>query len=444
MILKYTYGNPIDTEAVVTEIALAEGKVAYITESMENGVTFHYSLAKDDVVYGLGETVRGMNKRGWKYISNCADDPVHTEGKRSLYGAHNFIVISGEETFGVFVDHPGKVVFDIGAEKTDELMIQCETPDFELYIIEGESVKEIVKEFRKMIGKSYLPPKWAFGYQQSRWGYENETDIRTVVKNHRENHVPLDAVYMDIDYMEAFKDFTVDETKFPNFPEFVKEMKEEGIRLVPIIDAGVKIEEGYEVYEEGLEKGYFCKDVNGKPFTAAVWPGKVHFPDVLNKDAREWFGNWYHVLLDQGIEGFWNDMNEPAIFYSEQGLRDAWAKADEMQGKNMDLYDFFALKDAFTQLSNSDKDYQSFYHNKDGVNIRHDMVHNLYGYNMTRAASEAFDKLRPDVRTLLFSRASYIGMHRYGGIWTGDNESWWVHSFKYPADACAQYVRFLI
>lgn len=427
MILKYRYGNPIATEAVVTETEPSKEALLHFTKEQKDGIRFHYPLAKEDIVYGLGETVRGINKRGWKYISSCADDPVHTEGKRSLYGAHNFLVVSGKETFGVFVDHPGKVAFDIGAEKMDELTIHCETPDLDLYIIEGESVREIVKAFRRMIGKSYLPPKWAFGYQQSRWGYENADDIRTVVRRHRDNHIPLDAVYMDIDYMEAFKDFTVDKRKFPDFPSFVREMKAEGIRLVPIIDAGVRIEEGYEVYEEGIRNGYFCKDINGNPFTAAVWPGKVHFPDVLNPEARAWFGNCYKTLLDQGIEGFWNDMNEPAIFYSEQGLQAAWAKAEELRGKNMDLYDFFALKDAFLQLSNSDKDYQSFYHEKDGQSIRHDLVHNLYGYNMTRAAAEAFDRLRPNVRTLLFSRASYIGMHRVGGIWTGDNESWWSH-----------------
>ena len=204
-------------------------------------------------------------------------------------------------------------------------------------------------------------------------------------------------------------------------------MKKENIHLVPIIDAGVKIEEGYDVYEEGVEKNYFCKDEEGNDFVAAVWPGKVHFPDVLNSEARAWFGEKYRWLIDQGIDGFWNDMNEPSIFYSEKRLNETIEKVAELKGKNLDLVEFFHMKDIIFGLSNSPEDYASFFHAMDGVKVRHDKVHNLYGFNMTKEASEAFDKIDPEHRILMFSRSSYIGMHRYGGIWTGDNAAWWAH-----------------
>ena len=228
--------------------------------------------------------------------------------------------------------------------------------------------------------------------------------------------------------MDNFKDFTINEKGFTNFSDTVKELKEQGVRLVPIVDAGVKIEKGYDVYEEGVEKGYFCTNEKGEDFVAAVWPGLVHFPDFLNPDVRKWFGHKYKVLLDQGVEGFWNDMNEPAIFYTPEGLKEAFEKVDEIRQKdNIGIYEYFDLKDSVSCTGNNPKDYQRFYHKVGDRRIRHDQVHNLFGYNMTRAAGEAFEDLEPNKRILMFSRASYTGMHRYGGIWTGDNMSWWSH-----------------
>lgn len=424
MAYKYTFGKPIETDAVVLQMENADQSVPYVTMK-ETGFT--YDMEKSDIVYGLGENVRGINKRGWVYQSRCTDDPSHTEDKRSLYAAHNFIIVEGKETFGVFVDTPSLVTFDIGYTNKNVLDVEIPDGDYYLYIIEGENPYAIVKEFRKMIGKSYIAPKWAFGYGQSRWSYMNEDEIREVVAEHQKNDIPLDSIYLDIDYMERYKDFTVDEKAFPEFEKFVKEMKDQNIHLVPIIDAGVKIEEGYDTYEEGIENGYFCKKENGEEFVAGVWPGRVHFPDVLNDDARKWFGNKYQFLLDQGIDGFWNDMNEPAIFYSEDHLNEVFDKIDDYKSMNLDVNTFFEFKDMVIGIANNTDDYKRFYHSYKGETIRHDKVHNLFGYNMTRAAGEAFDRLRPEERILMFSRSSYIGMHRYGGIWQGDNLSWWSH-----------------
>ena len=147
-----------------------------------------------------------------------------------------------------------------------------------------------------MVGRSYIPPFWAFGYGQSRWGYKTEEDIRTVAKQYQDAGIPLDSIYLDIDYMERYKDFTVDTERFPNLKGLATDMKEQGIHLVPIIDAGVKIEDGYDVYEEGVQNNYFCKNAEGGDFVGAVWPGRVHFPDFLQPKARDWFGKKYAVL----------------------------------------------------------------------------------------------------------------------------------------------------
>ncbi len=439
MIRKYTYGTPFNTEAVVTDIPSEHGAPAYGTVSARQGFSFTYVMEKDDIVYGLGEANRGINKRGWCYISDCTDDPDHTEDKRSLYGAHNFIVISGSKTFGLFFDYPAKITFDIGYTRMDTLTVSCEDSDLDLYVIDGDSPYDIVKQFRCMTGRSYIPPKFAFGFGQSRWGYKTKEDFEKVAQGYRENHIPLDMIYMDIDYMDAYKDFTLNRD-FDDFPAFVQEMKDQGIRLIPIIDAGVKIEDGYDVYEEGVKNRYFCQREDGSDFVAAVWPGDTHFPDVLNPEARKWFGDKYRFLTDQGIEGFWNDMNEPAIFYSKEGLEEAKEMAEKFARTGTSNWDgsekdsdetedigVWQLGDKLGSLANSPEDYQRFYHNVNGEMIRHDKVHNLYGFNMTRAAGEAFERIDPDRRFLMFSRSSYVGMHRYGGIWMGDNRSWWQH-----------------
>ncbi|MBQ9166373.1 MAG: alpha-glucosidase [Oscillospiraceae bacterium] len=428
MIRKYSYGIPFETDAVVQPVPLSEGAPQFVTVS-HDPLTFTCKLADSDVVYGLGQNVRGINKRGWEYTSSCSDEPNHHEDKRSLYASHNFVIVSGENTlFGLFLDEPGKVTFDVGYTRWDTLTITAHDSKGVLYEISGETEADIVKQFRQLIGKSYLPPKWAFGYGQSRWSYMTADEVREVAKGYREKGMALDSIYLDIDYMERYKDFTVDSKAFPDLAGLSAELKEQGIHLVPIIDAGVKIEEGYDVYEEGVEKGYFCKEADGKEFVAAVWPGLVHFTDVLNPDARKWFGDKYKVLVDMGIDGFWNDMNEPSIFYSEKRLEEFFAAAAEARGKNLDIHHFQQLQEQFAGLANSYDDYRSFYHKlADGTTISHDQVHNLYGYNMTRAAGESLEAMSPDKRILLYSRSSYPGMHRYGGIWQGDNKSWWSH-----------------
>ena len=426
MIQKYVFGHPFETEAVVEKVSPCGGSPAYGEITLNDGFRFTYKMEADDIVYGLGEANRGINKRGYLYISNCTDDPNHTENKYSLYGAHNFVIVFGKETFGLFLDYPGTMEFDIGYTRQDELVIRCENADLDFYVIEGETPYEIVKQFRKLIGTSYIPPKFAFGFGQSRWGYKTAEDFRNVVKGYRENHIPMDMLYMDIDYMDHYKDFTVNPEEFPDFKAFVEEMKEQRIHLIPIIDAGVKIEDGFEIYEEGKEKGYFCKREDGSDFVSEVWPGWTHFPDMLNPEARDWFGGKYETLISQGIDGFWNDMNEPAMFSTPEGvarlkeyLKDFLAEEKEAPG--------FRLGDEVRALANNAEDYKNFYHKVNGESVRHDKVHNLFGFNMTRAAGEAFRKIAPGKRILMFSRSSYIGMHRYGGIWMGDNHSWWSH-----------------
>ena len=426
MIQRFSFGHPFPTQSVVLSLPAESGPVPFLTP---DGSGWRFTLSEQAAVYGLGEMPRGINKRGWHYITNNTDESRHSEDKLSFYGAHNFLLVrDGSTCFGLFVDFPGKVYYDIGYTRHDLFSFHTETPDYDLYLLSGGNENAICKEFRTLIGRSYIPPKWAFGLAQSRWGYKTEEDVREVARQYKEHDLPLDMICMDIEYMQDYADFTVNKERFSDLAKLSADLKAQGIRLVPIIDAGVRIDPNDPTCTEGLEKGYFCKKADGTPFVAAVWPGKAYFADFLRPEVREWFGHKYKALTDCGIEGFWNDMNEPSLFYSPERLRAFLNDMAALREKdNIEQEEFFPrVVGGAMGLMNSPADYASFYHEVDGQKVRHDQVHNLYGGSMTRAAGEAFADLRPGQRTLLYSRSSFIGSHRYGGIWLGDNNSSWA------------------
>lgn len=426
MIQRFSFGHPFPTQSVVLSLPAESGPVPFLTP---DSTGWRFTLSEQAAVYGLGEMPRGINKRGWHYIANNTDESRHSEDKLSFYGAHNFLLVrDGSTCFGLFVDFPGKVYYDIGYSRHDLLSFHTETPDYDLYLLSGGNENAICKEFRTLIGRSYIPPRWAFGLAQSRWGYKTEEDVREVARQYKEHDLPLDMICMDIEYMQDYADFTVNKERFPDLTKLSADLKAQGIRLVPIIDAGVRVDPNDSTCTEGLEKGYFCKKADGTPFVAAVWPGKAYFADFLRPEVREWFGHKYKALTDCGIEGFWNDMNEPSLFYSPERLRAFLNDMAALREKdNIEQEEFFLrVIGGAMGLMNSPADYASFYHEADGRKVRHDQVHNLYGGSMTRAAGEAFADLRPGQRTLLYSRSSFIGSHRYGGIWLGDNNSSWA------------------
>lgn len=426
MIQRFSFGHPFPTQSVVLPLPAESGPVPFLTP---DGSGWQLTLSEQAAVYGLGEMPRGINKRGWHYITNNTDESRHSEDKLSFYGAHNFLLVrDGSTCFGLFVDFPGKVYYDIGYTRHDLFSFHTETPDYDLYLLSGGNENAICKEFRTLIGRSYIPPRWAFGLAQSRWGYKTEEDVREVARQYKEHDLPLDMICMDIEYMQDYADFTVNKERFPDLTKLSADLKAQGIRLVPIIDAGVRVDPNDSTCTEGVEKGYFCKKADGTPFVAAVWPGKAYFADFLRPEVREWFGHKYKALTDCGIEGFWNDMNEPSLFYSPERLRAFLNDMAALREKdNIEQEEFFLrVVGGAMGLMNSPADYASFYHEVDGQKVRHDQVHNLYGGSMTRAAGEAFADLRPGQRTLLYSRSSFIGSHRYGGIWLGDNNSSWA------------------
>ncbi len=407
------------TFSTVRDIEPSADSLPFFTQRRtQKHLYFHYKLEKDDIIYGLGENMGNINKRGKTYVSYNTDNPRHRENTPSLYSAHNFLIVDGHDHFGVFFDTPSKITFDIDNTTDDEMFVRTANDNLDIYIITASDSNSIAREFLSLIGRPFMPPLWAFGFGQSRWGYQNEADLLAVMEGHKLNKLPLDWLCMDIDYMDHFKDFTVNKLRFPLLSRFVEKTREKGIHLVPIIDAGIKIEKGYDVYDEGIENDYFCHNKDGGIFKAEVWPGMTHFPDFFKPEVRKWFGDKYESLIKLGFEGFWNDMNEPSIFSSEYS---------RYQGR-LDV-----IKSYLNPHHKEDKaeeaahfDYHNFKNSVEGREVVHHLVHNLYGGYMTMASSQGIER-HYDKRFLLFSRASCIGAHRYGGIWTGDNESRWDH-----------------
>ena len=423
---KYVFGHPFETGAVVAEIP-AEPAGAAIPYFTVSGNTLTCPLDPAARVYGLGPTVRGINKRGWIYEHFNLDVNSHTEEKTGLYGSQNFLMVDGKSRFALFVDTPGKVVFDIGYTDLNTMTVTVPDGDFTLYLWEDDTLRGLVAGLRRLTGRPYVPPRWAFGFNQSRWAYHDAEEVREIVRAYREKDMPIDMVTLDLDYMQDFKDFTVNEERFPNFKDFNRELAEDGVRLVPIIDAGVKAQKGYPVYDECMKNGYYCTKPDGTPFELGVWPGLCVFPDFLNPEAAAWFGRQYHYLTEQGVCGFWNDMNEPAIFYTKESLPAFFGKVAEWRADELDDTEFPQFNALLSGLKHSPSYYRDFCHNVDGKRYVNEKVHNIFGFRMTKAASDGLRELSPDKRLLLFSRSSYIGMHRYGGIWYGDNHAWWSH-----------------
>lgn len=426
----YRNGKPFDTEAVIKKIEnyknILEIEEFEIREE-EGKILIKREMLDGDRIWGLGETMGNTDKRAGLYRTFCTDESEHNPDKEALYGAHPFFIVDGDERFGVFIDYPGEIIFDIGKKERTILEISIGL-DFDIYIFEEKKLLDISREYIRLTGMPYAPPKWAFGYQQSKWGYERGEEVKELVDRFRKEEIPCDAIYLDIDYMKDLKIFTVNDEKFNDLPGMINYAKERGIKFIPIVDPGIKIEKDYDLYEEGIENEYFCKDKNGENFKAAIWPGLSHMPDFINPKTQEWWGELYKRFTDIGIEGFWNDMNEPAFFYTPRGMKELYDSIDELRKDENPGFKIFFAKMMYEKIQNSKEDFKAFYHiDKHGEKINHIDIHNLYGTFMSRATIKGLKKENPERRPFLISRSSYSGLHRDCGIWTGDNKSYWEH-----------------
>ncbi|MGD1994812.1 MAG: glycoside hydrolase family 31 protein, partial [Anaerolineae bacterium] len=353
------------------------------------GVFCTRRLVEAEAIYGLAEKAASLNLRGrklemWNRDPRCyspGDDPINLN-------IPFLIALCQGRAYGLFFDNPGRARFDLGQTRPDRLRYEADTGDLCVYFFAGSTVPAVLERYTQLTGRMPLPPRWMLGYHQSRWSYYPAGQVRTLAGEFRRRSIPCDVIHLDIHYMDGYRVFTWDPDHFPDPRGLTADLREQGFRIVTIIDPGVKADPGYHVHDEGLDRDVFCILPDGRPFMAPVWPGECLFPDFTDPHVRAWWGDLYEPLLEAGVSGFWNDMNEPAIFGGEMP--------------------------------------EDVRHDYEGLGANHGQVHNIYGLQMARASAEGLRRLHPDERVPLISRSGYAGLQRYALVWTGDNESTWA------------------
>ncbi len=345
-------------------------------------------LRPEEHLYGLGERAAPLNLRGGTYCM-WNSDPLGLGGPGvdPLYlGIPVYLGLHQEGSSLLFYENSYRAVFRF----KDLARAYFPGGSLRYYFIPGPPERAL-RRYGELTGRPPLPPRWALGYHQSRWGYREQAEVRDLLKKFIAHDLPLSAIHLDIDYMDGFRVFTVDPRRFPDLPAMARELGEHEVRLVVILNPGVKRDPDCNLFREGLESGFFCTLPNGKVLYALVWPGWCAFPDFTDPVVRAWWGKQYLCLLESGIAGFWHDMNEPSV-------RTDWGDA------------------TFPLLTR---------HAMEGRGGNHREAHNLYGLLMNRAGWEGLRQHRPERRPFLLSRSGWAGLQRYAWNWTGDTESTW-------------------
>lgn len=368
-------------------IAELEGHTVGKDEEKTDAVTIIKKLGKDDAIYGLGDKPGCLNKRGYSYVNWNTDDPApHVDSFKSLYKSIPFFIVLGDEyCYGIFADNTYKTTFDFGYENTDYYFVEHEKGELDYYFMPGNDMAEVVGLYTSLTGTTPLYQRWIYGSHQSRWGYYTQDEVLDIADKFREFDIPCDVIHMDIDYMNGYRVFTFDDKKFPDVKGLSEKLADRGVKLISIIDPGVKKDEDYFMYKEGMEMDAFAHDTDGSVYENAVWPGTSVFPDFTKQSVRSWWGDKTKILLEHGISGIWNDMNEPASFNGPL--------PDDVQ------FEYGA----------------------------HEKVHNIYGHFMAKATYEGLAKNDGGKRPFVLTRAAYAGSQKYCGGWTGDNHSIWAH-----------------
>lgn len=367
------------------DLAAAEGH-AVKSSGEEWPVEVIRTISADAAVYGLGDKTGFLNKRGYAYTNWCTDDPSpHVDHFTRLYKSINFfMVLSDAGCCGYFADNTYRSRFDFDKEQQGYVYFAHKDGALDYYMLPGKDIKEVLKKYHALTGTSNLQQKWVYGFHQSHWGYRSADEIRSVVDTYRENHIPMDAIHMDIDYMDGYRVFTFHPDNFPDPKGLTEYLASQGVQAVTIIDPGVKEDPGYFMYDEGVAQDHFAKNPDGSIYVGKVWPGAAVFPDFSREETRQWWGEKLKILMDAGVRGIWNDMNEPANFTGPL--------PDDVQFRDGD----------------------------------HLAMHNVYGHLMAQATYEGLLKV-DGRRPFVLTRACFAGSQRYCSGWTGDNHAMWAH-----------------
>jgi alpha-glucosidase len=361
--------------------SLSEDDKRFGTNWQDSRVINYRKLYPNEKFIGLGEKTGNLNRRGSSYVNWNTDAALHGVNDDPLYKTFPFFIgLHSGLTYGLFFDNTHKSYFDFGATTDDEMSwFGADGGDMNYYFFGAQGIRQILTDYTWLTGRMEMPPLWSLGYQQCRWSYMSADEVLGIAKKFRDKQIPADVMYCDIDYMDGFKIFTWNKETFPDPKGMIDELKSIGFKLVTIVDPGIKIEKGYQQYDEGIANNYFAAYPDGELYTASVWPGRCHFPDFINDEVKKWWGAAFTALTQPGVEGFWNDMNEPA----------AW-------GQNIPWLVKFGEK------------YMA-------------EIRNVYGMEMAKGTYEGTKKILGNQRPFVLTRAAYAGTQRYSAVWTGDN-----------------------
>ena len=391
----------------------AKGQLAEMMFDPQAGqfVAASKKLGFDEHFYGLGEKAALLDKRRSSFVNWNSDTPGYAEGKDPIYQTIPFYLgLANGEAYGIFFDNSYRSYFNFGRSSQQRAWFGAEGGELNYYFFYGPSIKKILSRYAELTGHMPLPPKWALGNQQSRWSYYPDSMVEEVVRQYRERDLPLDVVHLDIDYMQGYRVFTFDRKRFPDPKALADKLGTQGVKLVTIVDPGIKYQpvtafppvtkstrpelepqdQHYYVFEEGKAGNVFQHRKNGDLFVPRVWPGESVFVDFTLPEGRRWWGDLHRAYLDNGIAGIWNDMNEPSDFVDQTGKNQMDVVSDD-----------------------------------EGQKSTHAKNRNVFALLMARATYEGLERLRPDRRPYVITRAAYAGIQRYSTMWTGDTKSTW-------------------
>ncbi|MGA8043625.1 MAG: TIM-barrel domain-containing protein [Terracidiphilus sp.] len=367
-----------------------------------NGTSFRMYLKspEDEHYFGLGDKPGPIDRRNEAFTDWNTDAFGWQESTDPIYKSiPYFITFHRGVSAGIFLDNTWRASFDFNKEYRDAYSFGSEGGPLDLYVLYGPSPKAVVENWAWLTGKTPMPPLWTLGFQQSRYSYYPESEVRRIASTLRSDKIPADVLWLDIDYQLKNRPFTVDPERFPHFAQMLQDLKAEHFKTVVITDLHIADlpNSGYKPYDEGIAGNHFVKNPDGSTYVGVVWPGKAVFPDFTQRSSREWWGTLYADFVHQGVAGFWNDMNEPAIFQvaSKTMPDDVQHRIEEPGFK--------------TRVAN------------------HLEVHNIFGMQNSRGTFEGLLRLQPNMRPFVMTRASYAGGQRYAATWSGDNSSTWNH-----------------
>ncbi|RBW68304.1 glycoside hydrolase family 31 protein [Bacillus taeanensis] len=375
---------------VINEDYVNQGK----TSGYENGKPYVFKKTdKDEDFYGFGEQAGlELNKRGDSIGLWNTDAYAYDKDTKYLYTAIPFFIgLKDEKAYGIFFDNTHRSYYEMASESDDYYYFYANGGQLTYYFAYGPEIGDVIDRYTDLTGKMDVPAKWSLGLHQSKWGYTAD-EILNVAKTYRDKEIPLDTMHFDIDYMDGYRVSTWNE----EYKQALKDLKAmSGFHAIAINDPAVKQDENYFMYQEGTKNDYWGKNPDGTPFVGPVWPGDSMFPDFSKQEVRDWWAKNHDVLLNEGIDGIWNDMNEPAVFLD-----------DDRHRHTMPLDTYFGTED-----------------NK----IMHTEYHNLYGHDEADATYQAFKMHKPGTRPFVLTRDMYAGTQRWAALWTGDNVSNWEH-----------------